>query len=126
MKKTALLSLLILSLITLPSGFNSTVFASPLKTHSNNSGSVIKKEAEEIKKFMKEAENPDASFEIKVKNLAKKFFSDTGLKIMASISLILSIIFFFRIRNYVMSIVFYVIANVIVFFGYKIVQWIFK
>lgn len=60
------------------------------------------------------------------RRLVKMFFSDTGLKIGTVISLALSILFFFRVRNYVMSIVFYVIANILVFLGYKISNMLFK
>ena len=72
----------------------------------------------------------DRSEIIETENVARKlvkmFFSDAGLKIGTVTSLILSVLFFFRIRNFILSIVFYVIANILVFFGYKISNILFK
>jgi len=84
----------------------------------------IKKEKEELEKFVKEADKPDVNFESKAKSIARTFLSGWGAKVLIVISLFLSILFFFRFRNYAMALAFYIIANVLTFLGYKIARWI--
>lgn len=86
----------------------------------------VENKKEKINKFIEEIEKPDYSFEKKTKDFAKNFFSGTGVKILIVICIFLSVLFFFRFRNYTIALVFYILANFFTFFGYKIAHWLFK
>lgn len=73
-----------------------------------------KKELEEL---FKKARNPDREYENTVKKLIKSFFSGTGLKILTAICIFLCLFFFFRVRNYLVAVIFYVLGSFLMFFG---------
>ncbi|MGC8767252.1 MAG: hypothetical protein ACP5QP_06115 [Brevinematia bacterium] len=100
----------------------------PLKFYPSVSLSYggIKEERKEAEDILKKVENPDKKSEEEARKLVRSFFSDTGLKILTCISLALFVISFFRLRNYHLAIIFYLLANFFIFLGYKISTWLFK
>lgn len=81
---------------------------------------------EKLNERLKEyVENPN-KYEKGMKVLIEKFFTGPGLRITVAICLFVSLVFFFRTRNYVFAIIFYVLANFIMFFGPKIFKFIFR
>ncbi len=86
----------------------------------------IKEEKKKVEDIFKKIEKPDKKSEEEARDLVRSFFSDTGLKLFTCISLALSIIFFFRLRNYHLALIFYLLANFFIFFGYKLSNWLFR
>lgn len=82
-----------------------------------------KKELEEL---FKKAKNPDQEYENTMKKLIKKFFSGTGLKILTAICIFLCLFFFFRVRNYLVAIIFYILGSFFMFFGPYIADFLLK
>lgn len=75
-----------------------------------------------VKDYVEKFRNP-IKYESTIKSIIKSFFTGPGLRIVVGVQLFLSLFFFFRVRNYIAAIFFYILANIFVYFGPSIANY---
>lgn len=65
-------------------------------------------------------------YDIGMKLLLSSFFQGKGLRLLVIICIVLFLFFFFRVRNYVLAVIFYLIGNFLIFLGPYFISKILK
>lgn len=66
------------------------------------------------------------SYDVGMKLLLSSFFQGKGLRLLVVICIVLFLFFFFRVRNYILAIIFYLIGNFLIFLGPYVISKILK
>lgn len=83
-------------------------------------------DTDRISKSIEKIKNPDREYDTWMKDLLYKFFTGSGLRIMVFFCVLMIIFFLFRTRNLVMVMIFYILGNIIMFFGHFIARYLIK